>query len=141
MRYLSERTRRGDSVRYKSNVSDISVAEYIDVAGVRTWHLVAGEHGDPVVLLHGAFAGASSWSAQVPSLVGAGLRVYLPERRGHAHTPDVPGALSYSVKADDTCAYLEKAVAEPVHLVGWSDGAVVALMLPCAVQTSFAALF
>ena len=31
--------------------------------------------------------------------------------------------------ADDTVAYLEQEVAAPVHLVGWSDGAVVALLV------------
>jgi pimeloyl-ACP methyl ester carboxylesterase len=100
---------------------------YIEVAGLRTWHEVSGA-GDPVVLLHGGFVGASSFFAQVPALVEAGYRVHVPERRGHAHTPDVEGPLSYSVMADDTVAYLEQEVGAPAHLVGWSDGAVVALL-------------
>ena len=101
---------------------------YVDVAGVRTWHQVAGAGDDPVVLLHGAFAGASSWSAQLPALVAAGWRVHLPERRGHAHTPDVAGPLSYAVMAEDTIAYLRDVVGGAAHLVGWSDGAVVAVL-------------
>jgi pimeloyl-ACP methyl ester carboxylesterase len=101
---------------------------YVDVNGLRTWHEVSGE-GDPVVLLHGAFAGAASWSAQAPALAGAGYKVYVPERRGHAHTPDVEGPLSYDVMADDTVAYLDGVVGGPAHLVGWSDGAVVALLV------------
>jgi pimeloyl-ACP methyl ester carboxylesterase len=95
---------------------------------VSTWHQVIGESGEPVVLLHGAFAGASSWSAQAPALAANGWRVHLPERRGHAHTPDVPGPFTYSVMADDTCAYLETVIGGPAHLVGWSDGAVVGLL-------------
>jgi pimeloyl-ACP methyl ester carboxylesterase len=101
---------------------------YIEVAGLRTWHEVSGE-GDPLVLLHGGFVGASSFFAQVPALVEAGYRVHVPERRGHAHTPDVEGPLSYSVMADDTVAYLEQEIGVPAHLVGWSDGAVVALLV------------
>jgi pimeloyl-ACP methyl ester carboxylesterase len=101
---------------------------YVDVNGLRTWHEVSGE-GDPVVLLHGAFAGAASWSAQAPALAAAGYKVYVPERRGHAHTPDVEGPLSYDVMADDTVAYLDGVVGGPAHLVGWSDGAVVALLV------------
>jgi pimeloyl-ACP methyl ester carboxylesterase len=69
--------------------------------GLRTWHEVSGE-GHPVVLLHGAFAGAASWSAQAPVLAAAGYRVHAPERRGHAHTPDVEGPLTYEVMADDS---------------------------------------
>jgi pimeloyl-ACP methyl ester carboxylesterase len=101
---------------------------YVDVDGLSTWHEVVGE-GRPVVLLHGAFAGASSWSAQTPALARAGYRVHLPERRGHAHTPDVEGPLTYGVMADDTAAYLAGGVGGPAHLVGWSDGAVVALLV------------
>ena len=103
-------------------------AAYVEVAGLRTWHEVTGE-GEPVVLLHGAFGGASSFHAQTPYLVAAGYRVHVPERRGHMHTPDVEGPLTYSVMADDTVAYLEQEVDGPAHLVGWSDGAVVALLV------------
>jgi pimeloyl-ACP methyl ester carboxylesterase len=100
---------------------------YVDVAGLKTWHEVSGE-GDPLVLLHGGFFGASSWAGQAPALA-AGYRVYIPERRGHGHTPDVAGPLSYSAMADDTVAYLDQVIGRPAHLIGWSDGAVVALLV------------
>ena len=101
---------------------------YVDVAGLNTWHEVSGE-GDPVVLLHGGFVGASSWASQAPALAGAGYRVYVPERRGHGHTPDVAGPMTYSVMAEDTIAYLDQVIGRPAHLIGWSDGAVVALLV------------
>ena len=101
---------------------------YLEVAGHRVWHEVSGA-GPPVVLLHGAFAGASSFAAQTPALVAGGFRVHVPERRGHAHTPDVDGPLSYSVMADDTIDYLAQVLPDGAHLVGWSDGAVVALLV------------
>ena len=85
---------------------------YVEVNGLSTWHEVRGK-GQPVVLLHGAFAGASSWSAQAPALAESGYQVHVPERRGHAHTPDVPGPLTYGVMADDTAAYLDDVVGGP----------------------------
>jgi pimeloyl-ACP methyl ester carboxylesterase len=103
-------------------------AAYVDVAGMRTWHEVTGT-GEPVVLLHGAFGGASSFAGQTPVLVAAGYRVHAPERRSHMHTPDVEGPLTYSVMAEDTIAYLDQVVAGAAHLVGWSDGAVVGLLV------------
>jgi pimeloyl-ACP methyl ester carboxylesterase len=107
----------------------VVVGSYVDVNGLRTWHEVSGD-GHPVVLLHGAFSGAAaSWSAQAPVLTDAGYKVHVPERRGHAHTPDVQGPLTYEVMADDTVAYLDGVVGGPAHLVGWSDGAVVALLV------------
>ncbi len=101
---------------------------YVDVAGMQVWHEVSGE-GDPLVLLHGGFASASSFFEQTPVLSAAGYRVYVPERRAHGHTRDVEGPITYSVMADDTIAYLETAVQAPAHLIGWSDGAVVALLV------------
>jgi pimeloyl-ACP methyl ester carboxylesterase len=95
---------------------------------MKTWHEVSGD-GEPLVLLHGGFASGSSWFEQTPVLAGAGYRVHVPERRGHGHTPDVEGPITYSVMADDTIAYLDAAVATPAHLIGWSDGAVVALLV------------
>lgn len=103
-------------------------AGYLDVAGLPTWHEVHGD-GPPVVLLHGGFSGALAWSAQAPALVSAGFRVHVPERRGHAHTRDVDAPLTYAVMAEDTVAYLDAAVRGRAHLVGWSDGAVVALLV------------
>ena len=103
-------------------------AGYVEVAGLPTWYEVRGE-GPAVVLLHGGFSGAAAWSAQAPALTGAGYRVHVPERRGHAHTPDVDGPLTYAVMAEDTIAYLEVVVGGPAHLVGWSDGGVVALLV------------
>jgi pimeloyl-ACP methyl ester carboxylesterase len=103
---------------------------YVDVNGLATWHEVRGE-GEPVVLLHGAFAGASSRAAQAPALARAGYKVHLPERRGHAHTPDVAGPLTHDVMVDDdTVAYLDAVVGGPAHLVGWSDGAMATTRLP-----------
>lgn len=101
---------------------------YVDIAGHQTWHEVTGD-GPPVVLLHGGFSGASAFFAQTPAIAQAGYRVHVPERRGHAHTADIEGPLTYSVMADDTIAYLEAQVSGPAALIGWSDGAVVALLV------------
>jgi pimeloyl-ACP methyl ester carboxylesterase len=66
-------------------------------------------------------AGAGAWFG--------GFRVHVPERRGHPHTRDVDEPLTYEVTAADTVAYLAE-VGGRAHLVGWSDGAVVALRRP-----------
>lgn len=100
---------------------------YVDVADHREWHEVAGS-GPAIVLLHGGYGGASSWALTAPALVESGFRVHVPERRGHARTPDVDGPITYQAMADDTVSYLERHVEGPAHLVGWSDGAAVALL-------------
>ncbi|MDQ0408352.1 alpha/beta hydrolase [Streptomyces sp. NBC_01723] len=106
------------------------MGDYADLPGVRTWYESEGT-GDPLVLLHGGFCTNDTWGAQRADLAAA-YRVLLPERRAHGHTPDVDGPLTYQDMADDTVAFLETVVAAPAHLVGWSDGAVVALLVALA---------
>jgi pimeloyl-ACP methyl ester carboxylesterase len=102
---------------------------YLDIRGQRVWHATFGSEGEPVVLLHGGFANADSWMLQAPALKAGGFRVYVPERRAHGRTPDVDGPITYGLMADDTIAYLDDVIGGPSHLVGWSDGAVVALLV------------
>ncbi|WP_067532375.1 alpha/beta fold hydrolase [Nocardia crassostreae] len=97
----------------------------IQLGEVATWYDVHGD-GAPVVLLHSAFVDSRIFAPAMPSLVGR-FRVYKTDRRGHGHTPDLEGPFSYEQMAADTIAFLEKVVGEPVHLVGHSDGANVAL--------------
>ncbi|MFH8449575.1 alpha/beta fold hydrolase [Streptomyces fungicidicus] len=106
------------------------MGDYADLPGVRTWYETDGS-GDPLVLLHGGFCTNDTWGAQRSDLAAA-YRLFLPERRAHGHTPDVEGPLSYSDMADDTAAFLETVVGGPAHLLGWSDGGIVALITALA---------
>lgn len=101
---------------------------YVDAAGVRTYYEVEGA-GDPLLLLHGGLTTIETWAAQRAALVAAGYRVFLPERRGHGRTPDVPGPLGYELMAADTIAFMDAVGVESAHLVGWSDGGAVALQI------------
>jgi pimeloyl-ACP methyl ester carboxylesterase len=103
---------------------------YADLRGVRTWYEAEGT-GEPLVLLHGGLCTNDTWGALRADLAAA-YRVYLPERRAHGHTPDVDGPLTYRDMAGDTAAFLEEVVGAPAHLVGWSDGGVVALLTALA---------
>ena len=100
---------------------------YLQAGEVRTWYAEYGA-GRPLVLLHGAFTDASEFGATTPALA-ARFRVLTPERRGHGHTPDVPGPISYDLMAADTAAFLDQLDTGPAHLVGHSDGANVALLV------------
>jgi pimeloyl-ACP methyl ester carboxylesterase len=103
----------------------VTIAE---VAGRSIYYEVTGD-GEPVVLLHGGLSGADAWVGQVPALVAAGMRVWVPERSGHGHSPDHDGPFSYEDMAEETAAFLDAVVGERAHLVGWSDGAVVGALV------------
>jgi pimeloyl-ACP methyl ester carboxylesterase len=56
-------------------------------------------------------------------------RVLTPDRRGHGRTPDSDEPMTFEGMADDTIRFLERHAPEPSPLLGYSDGAVVALMV------------
>lgn len=104
------------------------MADYAQLGSVRTWYGDDGE-GDPLVLLHPGGAGVDA-RAFGPNLgaLAAHFRVYTPERRAHGHTPDLAGPITFDAMAEDTIAFLEMVVGGPAHLLGCSDGAIVALL-------------
>lgn len=118
-------TRLNCSTRY-----GISVARYIDINGVDMWYDERGQ-GDPLVLLHGGLTDSRDFGGNLEALASQ-FRVYLPERRGHGHTADVEGPLTLELMAQDSVAFLETIVRQPVELVGYSAGAAVALRVAVA---------
>ncbi|QBS45188.1 alpha/beta fold hydrolase [Nocardia sp. CS682] len=103
------------------------MAKDVQLGAVRTWYDETGD-GEPVLLLHGGFVDSRSFEPAVAGLAEH-FRVYRMDRRGHGRTPDVAGPISYDLMAQDTIAFLDTVVGGAAHLVGYSDGAVVALLV------------
>jgi pimeloyl-ACP methyl ester carboxylesterase len=103
------------------------MADYVQLGAVKTWYDERGS-GDPLVLMHGGLVDSRFFEPNLGALA-EWFRVYTPERRGHGHTPDVPGPITYQLMADDTIAFLETVVGEPADLVGHSDGAFTAMLV------------
>jgi pimeloyl-ACP methyl ester carboxylesterase len=102
------------------------------LATVPMWYDERGD-GDPLVLLHPGGAGIDS-RALAPNLeaLSRRFRTYTPEQRAHGHTPDVDGPVSFQDMAQDTIMFIDSVIGRPVHLLGCSDGAVVALLVALA---------
>jgi pimeloyl-ACP methyl ester carboxylesterase len=94
---------------------------------VQMWYDERGE-GDPLVLLHPAGVDSRAFTPNLEAL-SQHFHVYTPDRRGHGRTPDVEGPISFELMAQDTIAFLESVVHGPAHLLGYSDGAVVGLLV------------
>jgi pimeloyl-ACP methyl ester carboxylesterase len=101
------------------------MAEYVQLGAVKTWYDELGE-GEPLVLMHGGLVDARFFEPNLGPLAEK-FHVYTPERRGHGHTPDVEGPITYQLMTDDTIAFLETVVGKPADLVGHSDGAFIAM--------------
>ena len=93
----------------------------------KLWFEVTGD-GESLVLLHPGGADSRAFGPLAPPLIGS-YRLITPDQRGHGRTRDVPGPISYEIMAEDTITFLDEQLGEPVHLLGYSDGAVVALFV------------
>jgi pimeloyl-ACP methyl ester carboxylesterase len=81
--------------------------------------------GDPVVLLHGSGGGLHSWAAVAERLAGS-YELWMPARRGYGPSAVPAGRKSFADEVADVIAVIE-AAGQPVHLVGGSYGASLAL--------------
>jgi pimeloyl-ACP methyl ester carboxylesterase len=107
--------------------SESRFQDYIDAHGVPTYYEIEGT-GEPLLLLHGGLCPIETFS-ELRSHLTPHFRVYFPERRAHGRTPDVPGPVTYDLMAQDTIAFMEAVGLDSAHLVGWSDGAMVGLLV------------
>jgi pimeloyl-ACP methyl ester carboxylesterase len=105
---------------------------HVDADGARVWYANYDGSGAPVVLLHGGLGNAGNWGYQVPALRGAGRRVVVIDSRGHGRSSWDGRPLSYAAMASDVAAVMRAIDVPRAALVGWSDGAVTALILAAA---------
>ncbi|MGU3409493.1 alpha/beta fold hydrolase [Microbacterium sp. M1A1_1b] len=84
--------------------------------------------GAPVLLLHGGLADGRTFDPMAMHL-SPDLDLWTFDRRGHGRTPDSPAPFSYADMLAETVTVLGRTVDTPVHLVGHSDGADLALLL------------
>jgi pimeloyl-ACP methyl ester carboxylesterase len=103
------------------------MAGYVDLRGVRVWYDERGS-GEPLVLLHGGLADARFFERNIGPLADR-FHVLAIDQRGHGHTADVEGPLTFDLMAEDTIAFIETVLGRPAHLLGHSNGAFVALLV------------
>ncbi len=103
------------------------MSTYVVLNGVRTWYDEKGT-GDPLVLLHPGGADSRAFGPNLEAFAER-FRTFTPDRRGHGHTADVSGPITFELMAEDTIRFLERVVGAPARLVGYSDGAIVALLV------------
>ncbi|WP_341316796.1 alpha/beta hydrolase [Paraburkholderia sp. IMGN_8] len=101
---------------------------YVEHDGARILYMTYGT-GSPVILLHGGLGHSGNWGYQVPALVSSGHRVVLIDSRGHARSTRDSRAYTYELMASDVLAVMDTLQLERAAIVGWSDGACVAMIL------------
>jgi pimeloyl-ACP methyl ester carboxylesterase len=101
---------------------------HVEHDGARIWWASYGE-GPPLILLHGGLGHSGNFAHQVPALVEAGRRVIVVDSRGHGRSTRDERPYSYDLMAADLLAVMDHLRVDRAPLVGWSDGACIALAL------------
>ena len=96
--------------------------------GARVWYASFGS-GRPVILLHGGLGHSGNFGYQVPDLVAAGYRVIVIDSRGHGRSTRDTRPFMYDLMASDVLAVMDCIGVERAALIGWSDGAIIALIV------------
>ncbi len=105
---------------------------YVDLRGHQIYNYEWDREGEALVLLHGGLSKTSSWDyLMVPPLEDE-FHIFAYDRTGHGFTGDRAGSLHFEFQAQEAIAYLEDVVKEPAHLIGYSDGGIIALMVAIA---------
>ncbi|HWI53806.1 MAG TPA: alpha/beta hydrolase [Symbiobacteriaceae bacterium] len=94
-----------------------------------------------MILLHGGLGHAGNWGHQVPALIRSGYHAVLIDSRGHGRSTRDERPYTYELMASDVLAVMDALHLEKVALVGWSDGAVIALILAMHAPRRVAGVF
>lgn len=108
--------------------------------GAQIWYASYGE-GAPVILLHGGLGHSGNWGYQLPALLDAGHRVIVVDSRGHGRSTRDARPYRYELMASDVLAVMDTLRVERAALVGWSDGACVAMVLAAVAPERVAGVF
>jgi pimeloyl-ACP methyl ester carboxylesterase len=113
---------------------------YVEHDGARIWYATYGS-GSPVILLHGGLGHSGNWGYQVGTLVSAGHRVVLIDSRGHGRSTRDLRPFVYELMASDVLAVMDALHLQKAAVVGWSDGACIALILAMKTPERIAGVF
>jgi pimeloyl-ACP methyl ester carboxylesterase len=97
-----------------------------EINGTTIFHETSG-HGEPLVLVHGAWSDHTTWDAVVPALAETFL-VVAYDLRGHGRSQlEPPDAGTVHDDIADLAALIEHLELDPVNIAGISSGACIAL--------------
>lgn len=84
--------------------------------------------GPPLLFLHGGFGGVDNFAYQFHEFAEK-YHVFAFERSGHGRTADTERPFTFQNMSEQAISFIETMGLGRSHLVGWSDGATVALIV------------
>ncbi len=105
---------------------------YLDLRGHQVWSATGktfGKKSGPVLLMHGGLSSTESWDYTVIPAVQRTHEIFAYDRSAHGRTASREGFYHFDFQTDEAIAYIEDVIKEPAHLIGWSDGGIISLMV------------
>ena len=90
-------------------------------------HYTEYGQGEPLVLLHGNGEDSTYFAEQIP-LLSKCFRVIALDTRGHGASPRGTAPFTLDQFAEDVAAFLDERAMDAAHLLGFSDGANIAIL-------------
>lgn len=105
------------------------MSRYINLRGHEIWASEWKHNGEALVILHGGLSATEDCDEYLLPAFHDTHHVFAYDRTGQGRTSDQIGSLHFDFQTEEAIAYLEDVVQRPSHLVGWSDGGNIALMV------------
>jgi len=102
------------------------------VSGYPLWSFEWANNGEVVLLLHGGLSDTDSFADVMVEPLQNSFHLFAYDRAGHGRSADQPGSFYFDFQCDEAIAFISEVIKQPVHLVGYSDGANIALMVAIA---------
>lgn len=108
--------------------------------GAQLYYATYGS-GAPVILLHGGFANGRYWGNQISALLKTGHQVILIDSRGHGRSSRDGRPFTYELMQSDVIAVMDHLHIRRASIVGWSDGAIIGLVMALRAPDRLGRLF
>jgi pimeloyl-ACP methyl ester carboxylesterase len=99
---------------------------YASVNGIKLYHEIYGQGGEPLVLIHGGLTTIGELQGWVQPLAQT-RQVIAVEMQGHGHTADTDRPMTFTTMADDIVALLDSLNVPKADLLGHSFGGACAI--------------
>ena len=100
---------------------------FVSVNRVKLYYEIYGE-GEPLLLLHGAGQSISAFENQI-DFFSKHYKVIALDSRGRGRSTDNDDELTYVNQAKDVNDFLDELKLDAVSIIGWSDGAIIGLIV------------
>jgi len=104
-----------------------ATGRFYRIRGMEMYCEVYGQ-GKPLLLIHGNGGSISTFSRNI-GYFAKKYQVIVADSRSQGHSADLRDSISFEQMADDYADLLDSLHAAPAHVLGWSDGGIIALLM------------